>query len=226
MNNQEPLGGSIFEFKDKALLELALTHSSFSNENNLRQNNQRLEFLGDAVLELLVSEHLFNIRPQMSEGDMTRMRASIVREGSLCDMAKNIGLGERILLGNGEETSGGRERGSILSDAFEALIGAVFVERGLEGTREIIAPLVEGAIKASPKSPDYKTHLQELYQEKYKNTVSYNIVSEEGPDHDKLFISQALHGGKVIGLGRGKTKKDAEQQAALEALRKYSKAYG
>jgi len=210
-----------YSFNDDTLLELALTHSSFSNENVSRQNNQRLEFLGDAVLELIVTEYLYDCSPEMSEGDMTRLRATIVCEPSLCAIARKIGLGERLMLGNGEEASGGRERGSILSDALEALIGATFIDRGLSKARSLFVPLIEASLKAEPVEEDYKSRLQELVQEKYKNTVSYRIAAQEGPAHDKKFTAEALHGDKVVGVGEGKSKKEAEQQAALRAMKTF-----
>ena len=223
LGNIKSYGNNYFDdvysgFKDKTLLELALTHSSFSNERNQKHNNQRLEFLGDAVLELLSSEFLYEIKPQLSEGEMTRLRAFVVCEASLSGIAKDIGIGERMLLGKGEEHTGGRDRDSILSDAVEALIGAVFVDKGLDYTREVFSPFIKERVNASAKSPDYKTQLQEYFQDKYKSAVLYSVISEEGPDHDKTFRVQAVHEGRKVGKGVGKTKKDAEQAAAHDTL--------
>ena len=211
-----------YEFNDKSLLELALTHSSFSNENNLPASNQRLEFLGDAVLELVVSDMLYRRHPDMTEGELTKLRASIVCEPSLCEIARNIGLGNRILLGNGEEMSGGRERGSILSDALEAVIGAIYLDGGLKNAKDFIRANFSGKIEGSAANcfeTDYKSRLQEIIQNRSKNTVVYKIIAEEGPDHDKRFTAEAVNNTKVVGRGVGRTKKDAEQQAAFAALR-------
>ncbi|MCL2616712.1 MAG: ribonuclease III [Defluviitaleaceae bacterium] len=211
-----------YTFNDKTLFELALTHSSFSNENNLPTSNQRLEFLGDAVLELIISDTLYRQYPHISEGELTKLRASIVCEPSLCEVAKSLGLGEKILLGNGEEMSGGRERGSILSDALEALIGAIYLDGGLEHARKFIrsnfVDKLEGGA-AQGFEADYKSRLQELIQNRQKSTVVYRIISQEGPDHDKRFTAEAVNESRVVGRGVGKTKKDAEQQAAYAALK-------
>ncbi|MCL2851547.1 MAG: ribonuclease III [Defluviitaleaceae bacterium] len=212
-----------YEFNDNILLELALTHSSFSNENNLPASNQRLEFLGDAVLELVISDMLYCSYPEMDEGELTKLRASIVCEPSLCEVAKNISLGKRILLGNGEEMSGGRERGSILSDALEAVIGAIYLDGGLESVREFIRSNFSDKLESGAAQgfeADYKSRLQEIVQNRSKSTIVYKIVAEEGPDHDKRFTAEAVKDTRVVGRGGGKTKKDAEQQAALAALKR------
>jgi len=219
--------GRGYTFKDTHLLELALTHSSFSNENNREDSNQRLEFLGDAVLELVVSETLYSRYPDMAEGDLTKLRASIVCEPSLCEIARSIGLGEKLLLGHGEDMSGGRERGSILSDALEAVIGAVYLDGGLDSAKGFITAVFgDKLVSHAPNSfeTDYKSRLQEIIQNKSKSTIVYRIVGEEGPAHDKTFTAEALNARDVLGRGTGRTKKDAEQQAALEALNRMGSA--
>ena len=211
-----------YEFNDKQLLELALTHSSFSNENNIHTNNQRLEFLGDAVLELVISDMLYRLYPDMAEGELTKLRASIVCEPSLCEIAKEIELGKLVLLGNGEEMSGGRERDSILSDALEAVIGAIYLDGGLDSARNFILGRFSDKLENGASNcfeTDYKSRLQEIVQNQSKTTIVYKIIAEEGPDHDKRFTAEAVNVSSVVGRGVGKTKKDAEQQAAYAALK-------
>ena len=212
-----------YKFNDKALFELALTHSSFCNENNLGASNQRLEFLGDAVLELVTSDILYHKYPSLAEGHLTKLRAATVYEPSLCAIAKEIGLDKAILLGNGEELSGGRERDSIIADALEALIGAIYLDGGFEAAYGFIAANFADRLESNVQrgfEADYKSRLQEIVQKASKNTVSYRIVAEEGPCHDKLFTAEVVSGDEVVGRGIGRSKKDAEQQAASEALRR------
>jgi len=210
-----------YKFNDNNLFELALTHSSFCNENNLGESNQRLEFLGDAVLELVISDTLYHKYPDLAEGQLTKLRAATVYEPSLCTIAKKIGLDKAILLGNGEEASGGRKRDSIIADALEALIGAIYLDGGFESACEFILTNFKSTIDSNVEKgfeADYKSRLQEIVQKISKNAVSYRIIAEEGPDHDKLFTAEVLNGDEVVGSGVGRSKKDAEQQAASEAL--------
>ena len=208
-----------YTFSDPAHLRHALTHSSFvSGEGG---DNERMEFLGDAVLELCVSEELYFRFPHMKEGQMTKNRASVVCESALFAAAKQIGLGEFLLLGRGEDTSGGREKPSILSDAFEALICAIFLDGGLEPARTFIhayvLPLLHFGEAAFEK--DYKTRLQELIHARtHGRQVSYELVRAEGPDHKKVFTMRAVLDGEVLGEGTGNSKQSAGQEAARVAL--------
>lgn len=204
------------------MLGTALTHSSFSSEGKGRPaNNQRLEFLGDAVLELVVSEYLYNSFPAHSEGELTKLRASIVCEASLARVARKLDLGAFLCMGRGEEISGGRERPSILADAFESLLGAVYLDGGLKAARrlvlnqlgEVVSDVLEGRVDR-----DYKTELQEILQKKSNSPVSYVILKEEGPPHNRFFTAGVLFLGKQLGTGAGHSKKEAEQQAARHAL--------
>ena len=207
-------------FEDSSLLETAFTHTSYANEHRLLKisHNERLEFLGDAVLELTTSEYLFENYPEMPEGDATKTRASIVCEQSLAFCAKSIPLGDYILLGKGEELSGGRLRASITSDAFEALIGAIHLDGGFTSAKEFIAKFVLDDLEHKQLFFDSKTILQERIQAHHADTLHYELVGEEGPDHLKQFIVEARLGDRVIGRGVGRTKKAAEQEAAYHAL--------
>ena len=209
-----------YHFQDKHLLAQALTHSSYANEHRLDHNhcNERLEFLGDAVLELTTSEYLFENYPEMPEGDATKTRASIVCEQSLAFCAKSIPLGDYILLGKGEEQSGGRLRASITSDAFEALIGAIHLDGGFTSAKEFITKFVLNDLEHKKLFFDSKTILQERVQAHHDKVLHYELVGEEGPDHLKQFIVEARLGDRVIGRGVGRTKKAAEQEAAYHAL--------
>lgn len=211
-----------YSFSDTALLRQALTHSSYVNENGLTRNdcNERLEFLGDAVLELVSSEFLYKEYKDVPEGELTKMRASLVCEPALASDARNIGLNEYILLGKGEEHTGGRERDSIISDALEALIGAVFIDGGLEKAKELILKFVLNDIEDKKMFYDSKSMLQEIVQQEFETSPVYVIVGESGPDHSKTFTAEVLLNGIVSGQGKGKTKKNAEQQAAYNALKK------
>ncbi len=212
-----------YNFNNKDILVQACTHSSYSHENNSVKDNERLEFLGDAVLELTVSDYLYNNFPHLSEGQLTKLRASIVCEGNLAKVGRNIGIGNCLKLGRGEEQTGGRLRDSIVSDAFEAIIGAVFLDGGFESAKKILTNLVLTDVEDFDENfvqSDYKTKLQEIIQGHSKKPVIYNIISESGPDHEKCFISQAMHNGKELGRGKGKSKKDAERAAAYQALKK------
>ena len=209
-----------YTFRRPALLENALYHSSYANEHRAGgiTSNERLEFLGDAVLELTTSEYLFENYPEMPEGDATKTRASIVCEQSLAFCAKSIPLGDYILLGKGEEQSGGRLRASITSDAFEALIGAIHLDGGFTSAKEFITKFVLNDLEHKKLFFDSKTILQERVQAHHDKVLHYELVGEEGPDHQKLFVVEARLGEKVIGRGKGRTKKAAEQEAAYHAL--------
>lgn len=215
-----------YEFKNPLILEEALTHSSYANEHrsNCTKDNERLEFLGDAILDLVISEYLFKKHPEMPEGDLSKLRASIVCEGSLAKTAKTIHLGEYILLGKGEEMTGGRERASILADGFEAVTGALFLEGSFDLAKSFLTKTlvrqVEGLTSLEDLYADYKTLLQENIQKESSVPIHYEVVGEEGPDHDKHFYVEVLHGKTVLGKGCGKSKKEAEQDAAKRALDK------
>ena len=210
-----------YQFEKPELLRQALTHSSFANEKHKRQSdNERLEFLGDAVLELVSSEFLFMNYPKMPEGEMTKFRASIVCEPTLALCTKEIELGKYLYLGKGEDLTGGRNRKSILSDAMEAVIGAIYLDGGFEAAKTFVRRFILVDIEHKKLFHDSKTILQELVQGNYKEELHYVLVGEEGPDHDKNFKVEAMIGDKVVGHGAGHTKKAAEQEAAYEALLK------
>lgn len=206
---------------DAGLLREALTHSSYSFENPGCRHNQRLEFLGDAVLEIVVSEHLFFVLPRSSEGELTKLRAVIVCEPSLAEAARRIGLGCYLRMGHGEELSGGRNRPSVLADAFEALLGAVYLDRGAECARgfilRVLDPTIGNALNGRAEF-DFKTRLQELLQKDAYDPPRYVILKEEGPDHRKTFTAAVTYKGRVLGTGSGRSKKEAEQFAARRAL--------
>ena len=209
-----------YTFQDEQHLRTAMTHSSYANEHKLEESNERQEFLGDAVLSITVSEYLFR-RFHMAEGDLTRIRASIVCEKSLCAFAQEIGLGQALLLGKGEEHTGGRNRPSILADAFEALIAAIYLDGGLRAAQQFILPLVERTLTSGERQEifsDYKTLLQEIVQKNPGEQLSYRLVEESGPPHDKSFVVEVLLNSNIIGKGQGRSKKAAEQSAAKQAL--------
>jgi len=209
-------------WNDQELLGEALTHSSYSFEHPGTPHNQRLEFLGDAVLEIIISEHLFRLLKQSSEGELTKLRAAVVCEAALAGVARRLRLGEALRMGRGEELTGGRERPSVLADAFEAFLGAMYLARGLDVTRQFVlqhlGPLVEDAIAGKVEN-DHKTRLQEYLQRKSPDPIQYVIMREEGPDHNKLFTAGVLYRGRILGEGSGRTKKEAEQSAARQALK-------
>ncbi|MGI6777736.1 MAG: ribonuclease III [Acetivibrionales bacterium] len=214
-----------YSFNDKNNLILALSHSSFANENKNKsiKSNERLEFLGDAVLNIVISENIFKNYPDLTEGEMTKARANIVCESSLVICANNISIGKYLLLGKGEEVTGGRNRPSILSDAFEALIGAIYIDGGLERAKLFIYRSMENIIEDSISGiifMDYKTQLQEDVQKNGNEKIHYEIIDEKGPDHNKTFVTQVKIGEDVFGIGVGKSKKESEQNAAKVALRK------
>ncbi len=209
-----------YNFKNEELLKQALTHSSFSHEMkiNIRPHNERLEFLGDAVLELIVSEFLYKSYGNVSEGELSKIRASLVCEQTLASCAREISLGKYLQLGKGEVTSGGNERDSILSDAFEAVIGALYLDGEKEAASAFIMKFLLNDIEKHRTFYDSKSMLQELVQERYNEPLSYRLISESGPDHDKCYTSAAVLGGNILAQGVGKTKKSAEQKAAYSAI--------
>ena len=209
-------------FQDPALLERALTHSSYANENRRRGilDNERLEFLGDSILGMEVAAYLYGRYPDMREGEMTRLRAELVCEGSLAAVGEAIGLGEYLRLGKGEDAGGGRKRPSIVSDAFEAVLAACWLDGGPQVAHRIVHEMVIARIPEDLSHPDrdYKTELQELLQKNPDNHFRYEPAGESGPDHDKRFAVQLLVNGSVAGTGVGRSKKEAEQNAAHDAL--------
>ncbi len=214
---QEKIG---YRFSDEGLLRQAVTHSSFANEQKINKlsNYERLEFLGDAVLEMVSSEFLYKENPQMPEGQLTRLRASMVCEPALAYCARDIDLGSYILLGKGEEATGGRKRDSITSDVMEAVIGAIFLDGGIEEAKKYIYRFILSDLENKILFMDSKTLLQEEVQKNNTAQLHYELIGETGPDHDKEFHVRAYLDGKEIGTGIGRTKKAAEQQAAYEAL--------
>lgn len=214
-----------YEFKNKTYIQTALTHSSFANEHKEFNYNERLEFLGDSILGLVVSDYLFRARNDLPEGKLTRLRANVVCEESLSSVARKINLGDHLFLGKGEKTSGGSDRDSILADATEAVIAAIYLDGGfdqakdfiLSNLRDTIAKNIDGNIFR-----DYKTILQEIIQGN-NGKISYKLVGESGPDHNKEFEMQVKCGQDTIGIGKGKNKKEAEKEAARDALVKMGK---
>ena len=209
-----------YHFHDRRLLEHALCHSSYANERHWDrlQNNERLELLGDAVLELATSEFLYQNYPTMPEGEATRTRASIVCEQTLALCARDLGLGEWLRLGKGEELTGGRDRDSITSDAMEALLGAIYLDGGFANAKEFVHHFILNDIEHKKPFYDSKTILQEQIQSETEEPIHYELVKEEGPDHNKRFTVNVVLGEKVLGSGSGRTKKAAEQEAAYRAL--------
>ncbi|MBE6774820.1 MAG: ribonuclease III [Ruminococcaceae bacterium] len=208
-----------YEFKDKGLLRTALTHSSYANEKHLSgECNERLEFLGDSVLGIITAEYFYHNLNHLPEGEMTKKRAACACEKSLHSFAREISLGKYIYLGKGEERMGGRKRASILADAFEAVIGAIYLDGGLENARRFVLDFVKKAADEQLSFVDYKTVLQEIIQKNPDEHLSYAVVAESGPDHDKRFEVEVYLNSNTIGYGKGKSKKIAEQQAAKQAL--------
>ena len=217
-----------YAFENLDLLVNALTHSSYANEHHIayRGNNERLEFLGDAVLEVTSSEFLFRTYPNLPEGELTKKRASLVCEPTLALCAREISLGNYLLLGKGEEATGGRRRDSVVSDAMEALIGAIYLDGGFANAKEFIHKYILNDIENKQLFYDSKTTLQEIVQGRYEEDVHYVLIKEEGPDHNKSFYVEALLGERVLGQGCGHTKKAAEQQAAYCAIKKLKNEKG
>ena len=210
-----------YQFHDRRLLERAMTHKSYINEAHMEkyESNERLEFLGDAVLELVTSEFLFQDEAKFPEGELTRMRASIVCEPALAFCARQLDLGGYLRLGKGEEATGGRNRDSLTSDALEALIGAIYMDGGFTNAKEFIHKVVLSALENKKLLFDSKTILQEVVQARFRDQrVTYRLMEEEGPDHDKSFRTAVCIGDEIYGTGTGHTKKRAEQEAAYHAL--------
>lgn len=210
-------------FSDKALLQRALTHRSYINENpdHPLEDNERLEFLGDAILDFITAEYLYHHFPEMAEGRLTNLRSALVRTERLAQFASQLELGGCLLLGRGEEDSGGRERLAILCDAFEAVIGALYLDQGIESTRQFIYQIIEPALQEildEETDKDFKSRLQEMAQSHYRLTPTYRTVKEEGPDHAKEFTVEALIGPQTYGRGIGLSKQTAAQAAAEEAI--------
>lgn len=210
-----------YHFRSMRYLTIGLTHSSYANETKRGlECNERQEFLGDAVLSIVVSDYLFQQYGQLPEGELTKIRASLVCEKSLCQFAKEIDLGAYLRLGRGEENTGGRQRPSILADAFEAVIAAVYLDGGMEAAREYVLRFVTNVVEnhSNLSFKDYKTILQEIIQQNPEEKINYALVSESGPDHNKEFVVEVHLNSNVIGTGKGRSKKNAEQMAAKEAL--------
>lgn len=214
-----------YTFTNITLLENALTHSSYCNEKRNAEgclpSNERLEFLGDSVLSIVVSDYIYRNYSSFDEGDLTKIRAAVVCENTLASLAHDIELGSFIMLGKGEEMTNGRNRKSILSDAFEAVIAAIYLDGGIEKASDFILPRIVGEVTKSMKkgTEDYKSRLQRITQEMPEELLEYVLVAEEGPPHDRLFTVEARLNSNVLGTGKGKRKSDAEQMAAKEALR-------
>lgn len=217
-----------YHFKEPKLLKQAMCHSSYANERHMDRllNNERLEFLGDAVLELITSEFLYQTYPKMPEGEATRTRASIVCEQTLALCARELGLGAFLLLGKGEDLTGGRERDSVTSDAMEALLGAIYLDGGFASAKEFVTNFILNDIEHKKLFYDSKTILQEEIQGETTESLFYELIREEGPDHNKRFTVHACLGDRVIGAGSGRTKKAAEQEAAYRALIERHKSRG
>ena len=211
-----------YRFHNISLLQNALTHSSFANErwHNSLLSNERLEFLGDSILGMVVAEYLYRSFPDRPEGELTRMRADMVCEKTLAGVANTLRLGDHLLLGKGEERFGGRTRDSILADAMESVIAACFLDGGMEAARRFIRSFILVEVPVTEfHNADYKTELQELVQQKKNQSLAYTLTGESGPDHEKVFSVEVALNGSVIGVGRGSSKKRAEQDAARAAIR-------
>ena len=219
MELEEKIG---YTFRNPQLLEQALTHSSYANEGKKHgHNNERLEFLGDSVLSVIVARHLFLTYKDLPEGELTKLRASLVCEKALDVFAGQIGLGKYLRLGKGEELTGGRERPSILADAFEALLAAIYIDGGYEAAQTFVLGFIPRNldVRRKNKLSDYKTALQEIIQQNREERIEYVLVDEHGPDHAKVFTAEVLLNTNVIGRGTGSSKKQAKQNAAHEALK-------
>ena len=212
-----------YRFNNITLLQNALTHSSYANEtwHDSLRSNERLEFLGDSVLGMVVAEHLYRTFPERPEGELTRMRADMVCERALANVANRLNLGTHLLLGHGEEQGGGRQRPSILADAMESVIAACFLDGGMDAARNLIEGFILCEVPVSKlRNADYKTALQERVQQKKDQSITYRLIGESGPDHDKSFQVEVLLNGQVVGTGEGSSKKRSEQDAARDALEK------
>lgn len=217
-----------YHFIDQSLLKLALTHSSYANEKHMKrsENNERVEFLGDAVLELIISDYLFHFYSTKNEGQLTKLRSSLVCEYTLAMCAKDISLGKYLFLSKGEDMTGGRNRDSILSDAFEALIGAIYLDQGYEQARIFVEKYLLKDVEDKTLFYDAKTILQEIAQRQAGRVVSYELLEENGPDHCKEFKVVVHFGDRLLETGVGRTKKAAEQTAAYESIKKLKEQQG
>lgn len=217
-------GNINYKFKNKILLQKALTHRSYLNHEMERSaSNERLEFLGDAVLDLIISEEFFKLFPQKNEGDLTKLKSLFVNQAALAKTAKQIKLNQYIFLGEGEDQSGGRDRETILSDALEALVGAIYIDSGLEEVKKFVKKFIISDVKKFHNQPipdNYKSKLLEYIQNTTQTIPMYRIINERGPDHNKTFTVEVSIDGKSYGTGKGKSKKKAEQNAALAAINK------
>lgn len=210
-----------YKFKNEKLFKDAMTHSSHANEQKNIKSNERLEFLGDSILGVICAEYLFNKYPDMEEGELTKHRAAIVCEKSLYEVGMHFGIDQSIVLGKGEEANGGRKRHSIIADAVEALLASIYLDGGMEAAKSFALSFIPQRENLSLKGKsfnDYKTTLQEIVQKNRQETLSYQLVKEEGPDHDKMFTVEILLNSNVFACGNGKSKKEAEQMAAKQAL--------
>lgn len=222
-----------YTFKNKAFLTEALTHSSYSNELKAKKQsvrcNERLEFLGDTVLSVVVSEFLFELYPDMSEGSLSTKRAALVQSQALAEYSRALGVGDFLYLGNGEEKNGGRDRQSTLENAFEAIVAAIYLDAGENGfleVRKFVLPIIKAQLSDEGfelKYTDAKTELQQLIQQVEGDFLEYKVVSESGPDHNKVFVVVAMLNSNIIGKGEGHSKREAEQSAAREALKLFGK---
>lgn len=211
-----------YKFKDRKLLKTALTHSSYANECSV-ESNERLEFLGDAILGCVVAKVLYQMFPENSEGELSKLRSAIVSRSNFSRYANLLKIDKQVLLGKGEENTGGRDRESNLAGAFEAIIGAIYIDGGYRKTYNIISKLVKECIRNNEIFSDYKTKLQEVSQKKFRQIPRYSVILEEGPPHDKRFHIKVEIASKVKGEGKGKNKKEAEQAAAKQALLRIAK---
>lgn len=213
-----------YDFRDIGLLKKSLVHSSYINESmekGLTESNERMEFLGDAVLSLIITHLLVTRYPQMDEGELSKLRARVVSEPALSYAARELEVGKYIFLGRGEELTGGREKPSILADAFEAIVGAMYLDKGFAQTFETVSSYFDRLLSrfsSNVMSIDYKTEIQEYVQARFKTSPQYRLIYETGPEHDKTFIINVAVNGRILGTGKGKSKKEAEQQAAREAM--------
>lgn len=212
-----------YKFRDETLLKTAMTHSSYANEHrgSHLHHNERLEFLGDSVLGLVTADHLYTHYPELPEGELTKLRAAVVCEGALCEIARELGIPAALRLGHGEEIGGGRERPSILADATEALLGAIYLDGGIEPARAFVLRFIPRKVEvaiAGGAFKDYKTMLQEIVQKNKQETLRYRLAGQSGPDHDKRFTMELLLNSNVFATGTGRSKKEAEQMAAKQAL--------
>jgi len=215
-----------YSFRRFTLLKQALTHKSYVHEHSLdaTESNERLEYLGDAILDLLISDLLYHRYPDVAEGKLTQQRANLVCEPSLAELARKIKLGNYIYLGQGETQEGGRNKNSILADTMEAVFGAIYLDGGIEGIQYVVQRLFEPIVETAHKQvKDNKSTLQELLQKDGSETAVYTIIQEEGPPHQRVFTSEVSHMGKPLGRGKGRSKKEAEQNAAKLALDKIKK---